>query len=180
MSAQSIRIIGGIFKGKKIPVAKLASLRPTPNRVRETLFNWIQFDIHHWHTLELFSGTGALSFEALSRGAKSVTLVEQNPSVFDMLKKTSLSLSAKNCALYHESALSFIQKHDLSTFDLIFLDPPFNSSLLTETLHILTSKINPNCLLYIESNQKIDVEALKLTILKEKKASQVFYGLYRI
>src|SRR3990167_149658 len=119
-----IKIIAGIYKGKTLPVINTAHLRPTPNRVRETLFNWLMFEIKAYTCLDAFAGSGALGIEALSRGAKKVILLEKDKEVFNKLEKTTQSL--KNDAIIPLKAdfFTFITTTK-EQFDLIFLDPPF-------------------------------------------------------
>lgn len=175
-----IRIIGGKYRGKKLSVIEAPGLRPTPSRVRETLFNWLQFDIHDMHTLDLFSGSGLLSFEALSRGARSVTLVEKSKPVFLQLEKQAKSFDTDNIILHHVDAFDFIKKNDLSIYQLLFIDPPFQTDMLNKLLVCLKNKLSRKTLLYIESENEVSSLPFEATALKQKCAGDVFYALFRI
>jgi 16S rRNA (guanine966-N2)-methyltransferase len=133
---QAIHIIGGHYRGKKIQFPESTSLRPTPNRIRETLFNWLMHDIRGARCLDTFAGSGALGFEAYSRGASEVVFLEQSPLVHTCLQK--------NIALFQSDALS-IKKTDAlvyldaiqSPFDIIFLDPPFSKEYIPQCMQLI-------------------------------------------
>ena len=123
----SIRITGGTLKGKKIPFDFKSSLRPTSSKLREVLFNWLQFEIQGYQCLDIFAGTGALGIEAMSRGAKKTVFIELNKKNYLMLKSSISELNLKNQSMIiFKDGMSWIKENDLSNFDLIFLDPPFN------------------------------------------------------
>src|SRR5690349_4114916 len=124
-----LRIIGGEWRSRKIPILELSEIRPTPDRVRETLFNWLSPIIGGAYCLDLFTGSGALSFEALSRGAKHVVMVDKSPMVIESLRKTAQELGANNITLYRGHAPENIILPN-EPFDIIFLDPPFNQNLI--------------------------------------------------
>ncbi len=175
-----IRIIGGEHRGRKITVVDSPGLRPTPNRVRETLFNWLASYIEKAVCLDLFAGSGLLSFEALSRGAEKAVLIEKN-------KKTSLALK-KNAPIFKESAIKiytcdslvFLNRHDLSPYNIIFLDPPFNTPLLNEALLKLKGKLKANTLIYTEAEKAITSLPFEADCLKQKKSSDVHYALFKV
>ena len=173
-----IRIIGGLYRGKKISVPDVDGLRPTPNRVRETLFNWLMNDIRGARCLDAFAGTGALGLEAFSRGAESVYFIEQNNLAFASLKTLITSFNSKQLTLIHKDANDFIRTSKES-FDIIFLDPPFNSDLLATTLETLekTTLLKEGGLVYIESAYEIIPKPAYWNILKLKKTGMVFSGL---
>ncbi len=179
MKQHSIRIIGGRHRGRKISVADAPNLRPTPNRIRETLFNWLQLDIQRCHSLEPFAGTGVLSLEALSRGAASATLLEKSSAVFKQLKTNCLPFKEESLTLLNNDALRFVEQQDLTRFNLLFLDPPFNSSLLAQCLEKLAGKLSSNTLLYIESNDQLESLPFQSLRLKHKQAGQVCYHLFK-
>jgi len=179
MSEHKIRIIGGKYKGRKIPVANQATLRPTPNRVRETLFNWLQFDLLELNTLDLFAGSGALSFEALSRGANHVTLVEKDKAVFLELKKTQCLFDETAVTVVHASAKTFLAEREHLDYQLIFLDPPFATKLLTNCLANMTGKVLPGTLIYIESEKEVTELPFRADSLKAKKAGDVYFSLFK-
>lgn len=178
--SNQIRIIAGKYRGKKLNVINAPGLRPTPSRVRETLFNWLQFDIHDMHTLDLFAGSGLLSFEALSRGARSVTLIEKAKPVFLQLQKQAKLFNDQNILLHHMDASEFVKSNELTSYQLLFVDPPFHANMLNKLLSCLKNKLSPNTLLYIESDIEMATLPFPATILKQKNAGDVFYALFRI
>ncbi|MFZ4077644.1 MAG: 16S rRNA (guanine(966)-N(2))-methyltransferase RsmD, partial [Legionellaceae bacterium] len=118
---ESIRIIGGLYRGKKLTFAAQPSLRPTPNRIRETLFNWLMHDIRDADCLDAFAGSGALGFEAFSRGAKQVTLIEHDQPTYACLKKQAASFNTTQLTVLRADVCDFI-KVTQQTFDIIFFD----------------------------------------------------------
>jgi 16S rRNA (guanine966-N2)-methyltransferase len=175
-----IRIIGGKYRGRKLSVLDSPGLRPTPNRIRETLFNWLQFEVQDKKTLDLFAGSGLLSFEALSRGAKSVTLLEKEKKTFVHLKKNANFFDASKITLLQRDAFEYIKHQSLDSYGLIFIDPPFNTGMLNKLLHCLKNKLSPDTLLYIESENEIKNLPFECICIKEKKTSTVFYSLFKI
>ena len=148
--AGKLRIIGGRWRNTKLAVPNVKILRPTPERLRETLFNWLRPSIAGRHCLDLFAGTGILAFEALSRGAGSATLVESQPHLAALIRVHQLRLKA-DARVYRADArrwLSTAKQH----FDLVFIDPPFASDLLTRTGHLLAQRqlLNDGALIYCE------------------------------
>ena len=131
-----IRIIGGKWKGKKIYFDLNDDLRPTPDRAKETLFNWLGQDLNKMYCLDLFSGTGALGFEAFSRGAQKVTFVEKNKEYLQKIKKVFLEMNEKaDCDFFCAECLEWIKNNSSETkYDLIFIDPPFNKNLIHDLL----------------------------------------------
>lgn len=179
MSKSGINIIGGKYRGKKIAVASAQDLRPTPNRIRETLFNWLAPYINGLHTLDLFAGSGLLSFEALSRGAASATLLEKNKQVCLRLKNNASFFKDETLSIHCQDAISYLKHQPLNQFDLIFIDAPFASQLCYQSLAQLAGKLKSGCLLYIEHGQPLIELPIKTTVLKQKKASQVHYQLHQ-
>jgi len=179
-SSGVVRIIGGAHRGRKLHFYAVDGLRPTLDRVRETLFNWLQGELSHRHCLDLFAGSGALGFEALSRGARSVTLVEAHAKVANNLKKNVQLLGADNARVVNCTAEQFLKNND-DRFDLVFLDPPFAHKLLTATLTLLTPQLSENALLYIEQprHQAEAIEETQWQRVKFKQTSQLNFGLYR-
>ena len=173
----SVRITGGDLKGKKIPFNFKNSLRPTSSKLREVLFNWIQFEIHNLKCLDLFAGTGSLGIEAISRGANSTVFIESNKKNYQMLKNSihELNLNDKSMVLFKDG-LAWIKENNLSDFDLIFLDPPFNENYEKKVLDILKKKQNlkSSCKIYVEFSKFTEVEIPdSFTISKEKTLGDV-------
>lgn len=178
-----IRIIGGQFRGKKIPVISVEDLRPTPNRVRETLFNWLMHSIHDARCLDAFAGTGALGFEAFSRGAARVVLIEQNIAAYNNLKKISSTFNRTNLnalTVLRNNACDYLQTTK-EQFDIIFLDPPFIQNYLPTCIHHIERSqiLSNNGLLYLEAPHEITLDNTYWTLLKLKHAGQVVYALYQ-
>lgn len=177
---QNVRIIAGQWRGRLLPVAQADGLRPTANRVRETLFNWLQFDIHGRSCLDLFSGSGALGFEAASRGASKVTLVERESSIANVLRQQVTALSATQVEVIQADALSFIKTCD-QQYDLIFLDPPFQHFAISEVLDAVLAAgiINSDGMIYLEAERNALPESLAKPWWwwRQAKAGQVEYGL---
>lgn len=181
MKTQSIKIIGGALKGRHISFpAGVDSLRPTHARLRETLFNWLQQDINGMRCLDVFSGSGALGFEALSRGAAQVDFIEQDPLPASQLKKTAEALLlSKQATIFHADAMSCLAKLS-SPYDLIFLDPPFHSNFHRMICDMLIEYklLTSGGKIYFEQEKKNvwDVPA-ELSIYRQKSTSRIVYGL---
>ena len=176
-----VRIIGGEWKKRVIRFRGSAELRPTPDSVRETVFNWLAPSIHGAKCLDLFAGSGALGFEAASRGAAKVTLVESNRKTWRQLNEIIATLNAKHVLVEHCDALDWLERCELK-FDLVFLDPPYGGLLLERAIHRLVRAdcLSPEAQVYIE--YRVDEEpavpqAWELT--KQKTTGQVRYCLYR-
>ena len=169
-----IRIIGGKWKGKKIYFDLNDDLRPTPDRAKETLFNWLGQDLKKMYCLDLFSGTGALGFEALSRGAEKVTFVERNKEYLQKIKNVYLEMSEKaDCDFFCAECLEWIQNNNSGTkYDLIFIDPPFNKNLIHDLLAAILEKelLSKNGQIYFEFEKKLDLEIPESLNLKKKKS----------
>lgn len=178
---QKIRIIGGDLKRTQIPVVDIPGLRPTPDRVRETLFNWIH---HLWQgyyndksVLDLFAGSGALGFEAASRGVQHVQMVESHPKALQNLRTTRDKLKLEHVRIHSHDALKVLERMDASRFDLIMLDPPFNTDLLNQVKPFLKNIVKPGGLVYIESEQIQQLET-PFELIRESKAGMVFFHLF--
>lgn len=175
-----VQIIGGQFRGKKIHVPDVAGLRPTPSRVRETLFNWLMHRIRGARCLDAFAGSGALGLEAYSRGAAHVTLVEQEKIAALHLKKLLSSFGSSHLQLVPEDACHFLEETKES-YDIIFLDPPFQTNLLPQCLGIIAQReeiLPAGGVVYIESPQEMVLDPSIFKLVKIKRAGQVVYGLY--
>ena len=173
----NIRITGGNLKGKKISFDFKSSLRPTSSKLREVLFNWLQFEISKYECLDLFAGTGALGIEALSRGAKKTVFIELNKKNYLGIKSIVKNLGIEETSMIlFKDCISWIKKSNLSRFNLIFLDAPFNEELEEKTLRLLTSNksLKPSCKIYLEHSKFSIIEIpASLKILKEKNVGDV-------
>ncbi len=183
--ANSFQIIGGEHRSRKFIFADAEGLRPTPSKVRETLFNWLQFETQGKIFLDLFSGSGALSFEALSRGAKQVVSVEKDTNALHFLEQNKQLLKADNLTIFRQDAFEFLKKKPKTPFDLILLDPPFNKNYLTKALKLISENdfVAAGGKIYIESEFEITMKLLKTHFLantnisKQKKSGTVHYCL---
>jgi 16S rRNA (guanine966-N2)-methyltransferase len=179
-SAGQIRIIGGQWRGRKLPVPNSAGLRPTTDRVRETLFNWLAPVIRDAHCLDCFAGSGALGLEALSRYAASATLLEYERPVAQQLEK-NLALLQGAGQVINTNALHWLAANG-KPFDIVFLDPPFRQGLLAETVTLLEQHgwLADEAWIYVEAEAEsaaADVPA-NWALYREKVAGQVAYRLY--
>jgi 16S rRNA (guanine966-N2)-methyltransferase len=132
-----LRIIGGSLRGRKWRIPDVAGLRPTPDRVRETLFNWLAPHLAGRRVLDLFAGSGALGFEALSRGAADAVLVEQDRTALAMLRDTAARFGLAQAHIQAGEALAYLASQPPTAFDIVFLDPPFDAGLLAPALRML-------------------------------------------
>lgn len=181
-AVNQIRIIAGLWRGRKISFPDQKGLRPSPDRIRETLFNWLQSDITAAECLDLFAGSGALAIEAYSRGAKHVTCIEFNFETAAHIKKNIELLNADDINLMQLNALTFLQAQNSGTkYNVVFLDPPFKENLIEESIGLLESNswLAPRALIYLESDQPLDDYDLPKNwrLIKHKKAGKVHYGL---
>lgn len=175
-----LRIIGGDWRGRRLAVANEPGLRPTPDRIRETLFNWLAAIIPGSRCLDLFAGTGALGFEALSRGARCAVMVEKNGQLARELEKTRSALNAHGAEIVNEDALTWLaNSHD--PFDVIFLDPPFHQDYVKKACALLTNRghLAPAAYVYTETEPEVPSLVPGLTALKQARAGQVEYRLYQ-
>ncbi|TDR14271.1 16S rRNA (guanine(966)-N(2))-methyltransferase RsmD [Marinomonas communis] len=180
--ASKLRIIGGEWRSRQLPIIELDGLRPTTDRVRETVFNWLSFEVPGARCLDLFSGSGALGLEALSRGAKECTFVELNRSVAQQIERNLSTLQASNGTVYNTDALSFLQANP-APFDVIFLDPPFRKGLLEQVLPKLDERwLAANAYIYIERESEAQLSQLPdhWQLKKEKRAGQLTFALYQV
>jgi len=170
-----IRIIGGEYRGRRIAVPDRADLRPTPDRVRETLFNWLGQSLDGRSCLDLFAGSGALGFEAASRGAARVVMVEQDRSVFATLEKTRSLIAARAVELVLGDAFAYLA-NSAEKFDVVFLDPPFRQNALPRLLEALPARLAPGARVYVEAAAPVGAEE-NWRELKRARAGQVSYQL---
>ena len=175
-----VRIIGGIYKRTKLPVADKPGLRPTPDRVRETLFNWLGQDLTGWRCIDIFAGTGALGFEAASRGATEVLLCEQDPQLTLKLKALQERLQAGCVRVERGDGVGLLRRQSPGSMQLVFIDPPFESTLFESALKAAADAIAPQGLVYLEAPRSWTAEELAplgLVIWRSSKAGAVHFHL---
>ncbi|ELE8120582.1 16S rRNA (guanine(966)-N(2))-methyltransferase RsmD [Vibrio fluvialis] len=176
-----VRIISGLWRGRKLPVHDAEGLRPTTDRVKETLFNWLAQDIPHAKCLDLFAGSGGLGFESASRQADKVTMLEMNPQAFAQLKTNIAALKASNIEAVNTDTLAYL-KQPGQAYDVVFIDPPFRQGLLQETVLLLEQNgwLAANAMIYIESEKELPLTELPESwqLYREKLAGQVCYRLF--
>jgi 16S rRNA (guanine966-N2)-methyltransferase len=170
-----VRIIGGSHRRRLIEFPDADGLRPTPDRVRETLFNWLGQTLDGRRCLDLFAGSGALGFESASRGATEVVMVERNRAVYRHLQDNIKKLGFSNIALYSEDGLEFVKQQN-RPFDVIFLDPPFQSDYLPKLLPLLVDNLAEGGMVYVESGTPFEPDPAWHAI-KQARAGTVFYQL---
>jgi 16S rRNA (guanine966-N2)-methyltransferase len=176
-----LRIIGGAWRGRKLAFAPVPGLRPTPNRVRETLFNWLAPVIRDARCLDLFAGSGALGLEAASRGASHCVLVEQQHAVAQTLREQLGKLSAEHVEVIEAEVLNWLSRGAVP-FDIVFLDPPFQLGLLQESIERLEQNgwLADSAWVYIESERGLELTLPKRwEWYRDKQAGQVSYRLAR-
>jgi 16S rRNA (guanine966-N2)-methyltransferase len=177
----TIRIIGGDWKRTPLPVLDLDGLRPTPDRVRETLFNWLGQRLDGQRCLDLFAGSGALGFEAASRGAARVVMVERNARAAQQLRTNQSRLSAATIEIAEADALRLAASLAPGSFDVVFLDPPFGDEILGRAIELAAPLVSEDGFLYVESGSPIEpgeTEALAgWTLVRRGKAGAVHYHL---
>lgn len=179
---REVRIIGGRWKRSKLPVADRPGLRPTPDRVRETLFNWLGQDLSGWRCLDAFAGTGALGFEAASRGATDVVLLERDAALVAQLVASKERLHADTVRIERADAVQWMARSALAAFDLVLIDPPFDSALLTPALEAAARIVEPGGFIYLESPKALDPvlgEPLGMSEHRSARAGAVHFALWR-
>lgn len=170
-----MRIIGGEWRSRLVSFPAAQDLRPTPDRVRETVFNWLGQTLEGKTCLDLFAGSGALGFEAASRHARHVTLVDRQPGVVASLRQTAQALGARNCTIVAADALDWLRR-DQARYDVIFLDPPFSAALLPRLWPLVAPRLAPDGVVYVESGAPL-VLPEGWILWKEGRAGMVYYGL---
>jgi 16S rRNA (guanine966-N2)-methyltransferase len=181
---QSLRIIAGLWRGAKIYFKDYPGLRPTQDRIRETAFNWLQFDIVGSNCLDLYSGTGIFCFEALSRGAHQVTFIEKNRHCIDAIKDNLQYYQVDNSSILRADALQLDGSRLNKPFDIVFLDPPFMQDLLRPSFSWLKEHelVTADSLIYFEAEKALEKElgSLDVNIIKLKSTKNLVYGLCQI
>ena len=177
-SSNLLRIIGGEWRSRRLTFADVPGLRPTPDRVRETLFNWLQMQVPGARCLDLFAGSGALGLEALSRGAREVVMVEKHPAAAKALRDNIALLGAQNAVLVNNDAFHYLRSlSEAEAFDLVFLDPPYRKNLLEPVLEGIFAKslLTPGGMIYLEqeAGAETDFARFGLQIHRQTGAGQV-------
>ncbi len=177
-----VRLIGGRWKRSKLPVLRHAGLRPTPDRVRETLFNWLGQDLGGWHCLDAFAGSGALGFEAASRGAAQVLLLERDAKLAASLRAVQQRLGAAQVRVEAADAIAWMARHSGALFDLVLIDPPFEAALWETALAAGRRVLAAEGWLYLEAARAFDEAALAphgLALHRHTRAGRVHAHLLR-
>ena len=175
-----VRIIGGVYKRSKIPVASLPGLRPTPDRVRETLFNWLGQDLNGWRCADVFAGTGVLGFEAASRGAAEVLICEQDPALAGNLKALQAKLKAGMVKVERGDGVSLLRRVSPGSLQLVFLDPPYESTAFEAALKAAAQAIATPGFVYLEAPKPWtddELAAFGLKVHRFGKAGAVHFHL---
>ena len=184
-NSNSLRIIGGTWRSRRLKFIDSPKIRPTPDRVRETLFNWLATNINGATCLDLFAGSGALGFESMSRGADQVVLVEEDARIAAMLNEQKDLFNAQAIEIKNQNALTYLQDVN-QQYDVIFLDPPFDSDLLEKVIPMILKQqvLSGGGSLYVESaaQQKaikcLETSLETLNCIREKISGEVRYALY--
>ncbi|MGF1527416.1 MAG: 16S rRNA (guanine(966)-N(2))-methyltransferase RsmD [Candidatus Competibacterales bacterium] len=179
--SNEVRLIAGKWRRRKLTFPNLVDLRPSSDRVRETLFNWLQDVIPESKCLDLFAGSGALGLETLSRGAEHVTFVDKHPQVIQALKNNIHLLGAKNVEVYCEDAFQWLARCR-HCYDIVFVDPPFRQNFVFEVLNQLAEHqyiLSPHCWIYVETDIKMPLATPgNLSLVKQGHTTQVTYQLF--
>lgn len=173
-----IRIIGGQWRSRLLTFPAIPDLRPTPDRIRETVFNWLGQDLTGLNCLDLFAGSGALGFEAASRGALQVVMVDADTKIYTALHENKEKLQATQVELKMMNALNFLSS-DVRKFDVIFLDPPYRLELLPKLLPLLPSHLEKDGLVYTETKNPWIADK-PWRVKRSAKAGAVFYQLLEL
>lgn len=177
-----VRLIGGLWKRSKLTVLDRPGLRPTPERVRVTLFNWLGADLSGWRCLDAFAGSGALGFEAASRGAAEVLLIERDGELVRRLRGAAERLKAETLRIEQSDALSAMGRMASGAYDLVFLDPPFDAGLFERAMQAAAPLLVPDGYLYLEADRawdEADAAALGLALHRHGRAGQVHFHLFQ-
>jgi 16S rRNA (guanine966-N2)-methyltransferase len=172
-----VRIGGGEWRSRLVTFPDAEGLRPTPDRVRQTLFNWLGQDLHGLICLDLFAGTGVMGFESLSRGAKSAVMVEKAPVAYKALLANKQQFKADAAQILNQDAMQFLTQNQ-QKFDVIYLDPPYQLGWLDKILPLLKQHLNADGLVYVEAEYQV-VDSAEWQVAKQGKAGAVFYHLLR-
>lgn len=173
----TVRINAGEWRSRLLKFPNVEGLRPTPDRVRQTLFNWLGQDLTGHVCLDLFAGTGVMGFEALSRGAASVTIVEKSSAAYQALLENKRLLNATQAQILQQDAMQFLDANR-QPFSLVFLDPPYQQQWLPKLLPLLKVHMQENGIVYVEAEYALQTDA-NWQVIKAGKAGNVFYHLLK-
>ena len=174
---REVRLIGGDWKRSKLPVADRPGLRPTPDRVRETLFNWLGQRLDGWRVLDAFAGSGALGFEAASRGAAEVVMLERDAELARSLAASAARLKASSVRVEHTDALGWMRRAPPGRFDLVLLDPPFADALHQPAVAAASLLLDDAGFLYVESDQPWPADHSTWRVWRQSRAGAVHFAL---
>lgn len=174
-NTNQVRINAGVWRSRLLKFPDVEGLRPTPDRVRQTVFNWLGQDLTGKTCLDLFAGTGAMGFEALSRNAKSVTMIEQSALAFKALRQNQTMLNASKMLILQQDALAFLSQNK-QLFDIIFCDPPYNKDWFSQLLPQLKQHLAPSGIVYAEAEYALQDDDV-WQVQKSGKAGNVVYHL---
>ena len=175
-----VRVIGGRWKRSKLPVADAPGLRPTPDRVRETLFNWLGQDLSGWRCLDAFAGSGALGFEAASRGADQVVLLERDRRLARSLTESKQRLKAEQIRVEAVDAMAWMARCSPASFELVFIDPPFDTALVDPALALAARLVVTQGFVYVEAGTALAPASLgahHLVLHRQGRAGAVHFHL---
>jgi 16S rRNA (guanine966-N2)-methyltransferase len=180
----NVRIIAGRWRGRRIAFPDIEGLRPTPDRVRETVFNWLQPLVSGARCLDLFAGSGVFGFECLSRGAGEAVFIERDTRICQQLKATASQLAASGAQIIRADALDWLREAAVRPFDLVFLDPPYASEMLMPACELLSERqwLAPEASIYLEAPANASLSFLPQAwrVVRSKRAGQVGYHLARV
>lgn len=176
-AANQVRISGGEWRSRLLRFPDAPGLRPTPDRVRQAVFNWLGQDMHDLACLDLFAGTGAMGFEALSRGAASLVMVEKSVAAYHALRDNQQKLQATRAQIFNQDALGFLAQNR-QHFDLILVDPPYHQGWLDKLLPLLAGHLAADGVVYVEAEYAL-ADAAGWQVFKHGKAGNVYYHLLK-
>jgi 16S rRNA (guanine966-N2)-methyltransferase len=175
--AHEVRLIGGVWKRSRLPVADAPGLRPTPDRVRETLFNWLGQDLSGWRCLDAFAGSGALGFEAASRGAAQVVLLERDRRLAAGLVESKARLKADQLRIEAADAMAWMARCAPDSFELVFIDPPFDAPLVAPALALAQRLVVPQGFVYVEAGAALQAAPEGWRLHRQSRAGAVHFHL---
>lgn len=178
-----VRVISGKWRGRKLPVFNAEGLRPTPDRVKETLFNWLMQHIDGATVLDCFAGSGSLAIEALSRHAKFASLIERDRSLANHLSQNLQRLNGANAEVINQDCLAFLAKTATKRYDIVFIDPPFHKDFAQTCCQALENKgwLADAAFIYLEVEQELNVNFIPSNwlLIKHQQTGQLAYRLYQ-